>query len=151
VKTPNEIFLNEHLTIGRAALILAMTPSREDEETIKRAVEAFGGYKCAITEVSGRVPDFEEKVTQAVIGAALNCNVIEKVHQQVHALLHATMEASDGMSLAAPMSANLVVKIGIVSNKMWIAVAMFGQIAYHAMATHERAGLGIMHINRTHI
>lgn len=143
------ILLPNELSIGRAAMLLAITPTREEEEYIKRIIHSYPkNYKCAITEVSGKISDYEEKVTQAVLGASLNCEVIKKDTQQIHALLHATMEASEGMALDAPMSANLVVKIGIVSSKTWIALAMFGQFAYHSLAAHERAGLGIMHLER---
>ncbi len=143
------ILLPSELSIGRAAMLLAITPTREEEEDIKRVVHSYSGnYKCAITEVSGKISDYEEKVTHAVLGASLNCEVIKKETQQIHALLHATMEASEGMAIGAPMSANLVIKIGIVSSETWIAVAMFGQFAYHSLATHERAGLGIMHLER---
>ena len=32
------------------------------------------------------------------------------------------------------------------NNLTWIAVAVMGDTAYHAVAHHERCGLGVMHI-----
>ena len=37
-------------------------------------------------------------------------------------------------------------KIAIVRNSQWIAVAVAGDTAFHAVAHHERMGVGVMHV-----
>ena len=142
----NISFNKNDITVGRAAMLLALTASREEEEKIKGQIEQEKGYRCAVTEVGGKVNDFKEKITNAVIGAALNCGVIEKDSRQVHALLHATMEAENGMLFGSAIGLNLAVKVGIASDNEWIAVALFGQSGAHFLTSHERAGFGLMHL-----
>lgn len=40
----------------------------------------------------------------------------------------------------------LALKIAVVRDDGWLAVALFGKSALHYMTNHERAGLGVMHI-----
>ena len=135
-----------NLTVGRAAMLLALTATREEEDELKKNIELGNNIKCAVTEVGGKVNDFKEKITNSVIGAALNCNVIEKDSRQVHALLHATMEAENGMLFGSAIGLNLAVKVGIARDAEWIAVALFGQSGAHFLTSHERAGFGLMHL-----
>ncbi|MEG1726651.1 MAG: HutP family protein [Acidaminococcaceae bacterium] len=134
-------------TPGVAAMLLALTRTLHDEEVVKAAIIDMG-HKFVVTEVGGRTgfEDFQEKVNRAVIGASLNANIIEKIPNEVHAIVHATEEAKRGILINVSSSASLALKIAIVRDEHWIAVAMFGQSALHYMTNHERAGLGIMHI-----
>ncbi len=136
-----------NLTVGRAAMLLALTATREEEDTLKAIIEQGKNIKCAVTEVGGKVNDFKEKITNSVIGAALNCGVINKDSRQVHALLHATMEAENGMLFGSAIGLNLAVKVGIACDAEWIAVALFGQSGAHFLTSHERAGFGLMHLS----
>jgi hut operon positive regulator len=137
-------FDNAETTIGRAAMFLALTHTREEESMLREVLEGKMKFKCAVTEVGGKTNEFKDKIIHSVIGAALNCGVIDKVPKQVHALLHATMEAENGILIDSVVNVNLAVKIGIVSNDEWIAVAMFGQSGAHFLTSHERAGFGLM-------
>lgn len=131
-------------SLGRASMLLALTQSRESEEALRKVLENKG-FKCAVTEVGGNSVQIHKKLVNAVIGAALNCGVIKKEAKEIHAILHATQEAERGFMLDVPSAANVGVKIGIVRNKDWIAVAMMGQSALHNMTSHDRAGLGVIH------
>lgn len=135
---------SKDMTIGRAAVLLSVSSSREEETALKEYFEKKTGYRCAVTEVGGKTGEFKEKIIHSVIGAALNCGVIDKESKQVHALLHATMEAENGILVDSVVNVNLAVKIGIVSDDDWIAVSMFGQSGAHFLTSHERAGFGLM-------
>lgn len=121
---------------GTAAMMLALTQTIYDEELAKKLV-AKKGLKAVVTEVGGKTSfyDFNERINRAVIGACLNSGLIEKKSNDIHAVIHATEEAK-----------RLAMKIAIVRNEHWIAVALFGKSALHYMTNHERAGLGVMHI-----
>lgn len=131
--------------IGKDALILALS-SREEEILIK---EQYKGRKLkyCVTELGGKSDsNFHSKITNAVIGAALNENLLKKDPRQLHALLHATEEAKSGVRVNENFSKNLLLKIAIVIDDGWVAVAIYGESSMHSLTGHERCGLGIMHI-----
>lgn len=134
-------------SVATAAMLLALTRTMQDEETAKIML-ADQGYKYVVTEVGGKssIAEFQEKTTKAVIGAALNSGIITKSPANYHALLHATEEAKRGIMVNVASSASLAVKIAIVRDSTWIAVALFGESALHPVTNHERAGLGVMHL-----
>lgn len=83
-----------------------------------------------------------------VIGAALNSGLIAKTSTNIHALLHATEEAKKSMMVNVSSSVSIAVKIAIVKDKEWIAVALYGESAIHPLTNHERVGLGVMHLGK---
>ena len=100
-----------------------------------------------MTETGGKSnQDFQDKIAKSVIGATLNQGVISKESTEIHALFHAVEEAKRGVLVNTTTDTNLALKIAIVRNANWIAVAMFGESAIHPLSSHERCGLGIMHI-----
>lgn len=141
-------FLGESIrSVGVAAMLLAMTRNLKDEETAKIACSGFK-HRFVVTEVGGKTSydDFHEKINRAVIGASLNSGIIEKTANDIHALVHATEEAKKGILVSVSSNASLALKIAVVRDDGWIAVAIFGKSALHYMTNHERAGLGVMHI-----
>ena len=109
-------------SVGVAAMLLALTRTLKDEETAKRALTEVG-HKFVVTEVGGKTS-----------------------YDDIHALIHATEEAKKGILVSVSSSASLALKIAVVRDDGWLAVALFGKSALHYMTNHERAGLGVMHI-----
>lgn len=144
---PQEFMQQSVKSIGTAAMLLALTQTMGDEEFAKRMV-LDQGYRFVVTEVGGSSDraDFQAKVTKAVIGASLNTGLISKSPMNYHALLHATEEAKRGILVNVASSVSLAVKIAVVRDAHWIAVALFGESALHPMTNHQRAGMGIMHL-----
>ncbi len=137
--------IKDRSQIGRVALILAATTDDAEESKIRESV--FGaGWKAVATEVGGLAGSLPQKVTRAVVGAALNSGVVEKRSNEMHALMHAALEATGGFMSPSMLEASVGAKIAIVRNDAWVAVAIVGDTAYHAVAHHERCGLGVMHI-----
>jgi hut operon positive regulator len=112
---------------------------------LKDQIAGFG-WKAVATEVGGLAGGLPQKITRAVVGAALNGEIVRKNSNEMHALMHAAFEAMNGFISVGMLEASIGVKIGIVRNRRWIAVAVVGDTAYHAVAHHERCGLGVMHI-----
>lgn len=132
--------------VGYYAMRLAMTRTIAEENEMKQTYLS-SGMKVVVTEVGGNTKkDFQDKVGRAVLGAAMNAGLIAKLPYEIHALLHAAEEAKRGAIMNITSDANLAVKIAIVRNPHWIAVAIFGDSAIHPMTSHERCGLGIMNI-----
>jgi len=137
--------IKDRSQIGRVALILASTTDDEEESKIRTNIfEA--GWKAVATEVGGLAGSLPQKVTRAVVGAALNSGVMEKRSNEMHALMHAALEATGGFMSPSMLEASVGAKIAIVRNDAWVAVAIVGDTAYHAVAHHERCGLGVMHV-----
>ena len=132
--------------LGYCALRLAMSRTLEEETALKR--ECIGkGIRVVVTEVGGNTRrDFQEKSSRAILGAAMNAGLIRKIPGEIHALLHAAEEAKQGVILHTSSESNLAVKIAIVRINGWVSVAIFGESAIHPLTSHERCGLGIMHI-----
>lgn len=139
------ITLSDDSQIGRSALILASTTGSGEERVLKEQIADFG-WKAVATEVGGLAGDLPQKITRAVVGAALNGEIVRKNSNEMHALMHAAFEAMNGFISVGMLEASIGVKIGIVRNRHWVAVAVVGDTAYHAVAHHERCGLGVMHI-----
>jgi hut operon positive regulator len=131
--------------VARAALLLAITKDAGMEAACKRSFEAQG-WRVVATEVGGLLTDLPQKVVRALIGASLNVGVIEKNTREMHALIHAAIEAGDGFVSKGIVELSVGAKIAIVRSDAWLAVAIFGDCAAHAVAHHDRCGLGIMHI-----
>lgn len=132
-------------TIGRSALILAMTEDRKEEERIKEWLRA-SNYNVVATEVTGTLEEFKQKVVKNSLTAATQTKVIKEDMREQHALVHAVMEAANGILVSHLANPSLKVKVGIVSDGQWVAVAMFGYAALSIPTNHERAGLGFMHL-----
>ncbi len=137
--------INDMSGVARAALALAMTSSKEEEDEVKALLEQHG-WRAVATEVGGLLGEVGSKFSRSVIGAALNGRVIEKSHREMHALMHAAAEAVEGFMQSTALEASVGVKVAIVRNRRWISVAIVGDAAYHVSAHHERAGVGVMHI-----
>lgn len=129
-----------------ASVLLAMTGSLHDENAVKNLLSGRG-YKFAVTELGGDASssEFRDKTTRAIIGACLNCGVIEKNAREIHAVLHAAEDAKMGYS-PNMTPANISCKIAVVRGKGWIAVTFYGNSAVHHVTNHKRLGFGIMHI-----
>lgn len=136
---------NSEGQVGRAAMLLASTLTKSEEDLVKVQLGELG-WKCVATEVGGVLGELPQKTTRALVGAALNGKVIDKDQREMHALMHAAFEAMDAFIPSGLLEASVGAKIAIVRNNRWISVAVMGDTAYHAVAHHERFGLGVMHI-----
>jgi hut operon positive regulator len=133
--------------IGYYAIRLALTRTIAEENELKEEYRKKG-LRFAVTEIGGRSStDFYSKLLRAVTGAALNERVIKKRGGDIHALMHASEEAQSGIRINFHFETHLALKVAIVRNSHWIAVAMFGESAMHTLTNHERCGLGIMHLD----
>ncbi len=140
------ISIREDDSVSRCALRLAMSVTMAEETTLKELLESLG-FRCVVTETGGRSSgDFQEKITRAVLGASLNARLVEKVDHEIHALLHATEEAKRCVLSNTASVTSLAVKIAVVRKGHWISVALYGDSSIHPITTHERCGVGTMHI-----
>lgn len=134
------------ISIGRAAMMLAMTLDREEEESMKDYLKSKGITNVVVTEVTGLFDEYRQKVIKSAVSAALSTKIIRNDPRQIHSVVHATIEANQGVLIAHLENPSIKMKLGIVSANGWVVVAMFGVTALTVATNHERAGLGIMHI-----
>lgn len=146
-KKENNIMESEEgdTVIGKIAILLALSSDIEEEQMLKNKY-AKEGFLCAITATGGEIQALVKKINNAVLGACLNNNIIDKTPEAVHAIIHATLEAKEGILMSSPSGASFVGKIAIVRKDNWIAIAIYGHSAAHILTNHERIGLGIMHL-----
>jgi len=143
-----DVFENEkEWSAEIAAMLLALTQSINSENAIKEMLDKRG-LRYVVTEIGGTsFGEFQSKTTKAILGACLNSGLVKKESAHLHAVLHAAEEAKKGILVNASTSTSLAVKVAIVRDKKWVAVAIFGQSAIHPITNHHRAGLGVMHIS----
>ena len=133
-------------TVGYNALLLALTRNINDENLLKKTFKEQK-IRFVVTEIGGKSDlDFQDKINRAVIGASLNEGLADKTPHDIHAVLHATEEAKRGILINTTSSTNIALKVAIVRDENWVAVAMFGESSIHPITSHERCGLGVMHI-----
>lgn len=134
--------------LERSAIKLALSETREEEEALKSALRTSGGLVCAATEIGGTMTILHHKgkLTNSVLAAALHTGVIKKEEKSIHALLHATLEASNSVFIHSNSNASFALKVGIATDKDWIAIAIFGRTSVHPLSEHARIGLGLMHL-----
>ena len=143
--TPVQMRLTATGEIAKAALYLAMSDGIAEERRIKDALQEIG-WRSVATEVGGISGELSAKVSRALVGAALNSGVVRKNTSEMHALLHAAQEAFRSFIPFGLLETSIGAKIAIVRNTQWIAVAVAGDTAFHAVAHHERMGVGVMHV-----
>ncbi|MHB1651324.1 MAG: HutP family protein [Desulfitobacteriaceae bacterium] len=137
----------EYPSLERKAVLLALTETREEEELFKGQLTSQG-LTCAVTEIGGTVMTLQQngKLTNSVISAAINTGVIRKEPRHVHALAHATLEAGNSIFIHTHSNASFALKVGLITNTEWLAVAIFGRSSLHPLSEHCRVGLGFMHL-----
>nr|MBP8674890.1 hut operon positive regulator HutP [Acetomicrobium sp.] len=84
--------IRQESQVGRVAVLLAATTSKTEEEYLKEQIKKLR-WRAVATEVGGLAGNISGKLTRALVGAALNGNVIKKTGAEMHALMHASMEA----------------------------------------------------------
>ncbi len=132
-------------SIGRVALLIALSVDADEEERLKTKF-VQEGYSCAVTGIGGSCEEVKKKINTAVIGACFGNGIISKTPKEIHAVIHAALEAKEGLLLSAPSGGDFAGKAVIVRHGEWIAVAVYGRSAMHVLTNHERVGMGIMHI-----
>ena len=132
--------------IGKIALIAAASDATE-EEAIKALVNGTDSeFKIAVTFVSGLTSDIKKNFIKSLIGCAIQNELIEKKETQIHSIVHAGLDALRGIISDLGTDISLKLKVAIVRDKNWVAVALYGDSAYSAYTNHERASIGVMHI-----
>ena len=144
--SPNVNFFNNKMQVGKAALLLALSANRQEENEIKTYLKESYGFNTVVTEVGGVLKDIKDRVVKSVVSAATNSGILKKKGTQIHPLIHATLEAGKGMMFDQPTQSSIMMKVAIVVGSDWLAVAMYGESAIHVLSNHERCGLGIMHL-----
>ncbi len=132
--------------IGKMAMFAAMT-SREEEDTLKELFPSqYTKFKLAVTFLAGTKTEVMKNVSKAVVTCALQNEIVKRSSSSVHAIIHATLEALGGIVDHIPSDTSLKLKVAVVSDNDWVAVALYGDSAVHPLTNHERAGLGLMHL-----
>lgn len=132
--------------IGKIAMLLALS-DEEEERAIKEKFKN-SNIKVAVTVVAGLASQVRENFVKSVIGCAVQNNIIEKSSVLAHGVVHASLDSLQGVLHQVPVDASIKMKIGIVTDGNWIAVALYGDSAFYPLTNHERGALSIMHLTR---
>ncbi|ABC22119.1 hypothetical protein F11_06815 [Rhodospirillum rubrum F11] len=131
--------------LGKVAIIAAIS-SREEEEEFKAYLAENSKIKLAVTFVSGVRTDVTKSFVKSIVACALQGHVIRHQHNELHGVIHAGLECLKGISADVAAEASLKLKVAVVNDGKWVAVAAHGESAFHPETNHERMGFGVMHI-----
>ncbi len=118
--------------VARAALEIAMTPTREDEAALKKELSAKEIAATAV-DYGGEFSVSLQKVVERAVVAARREQVISSSHQEEGAVAGAAREALVQVMPKA-LGLNVGGKVGIALGGEHIAVAVF-------------FGIGLLHLN----
>lgn len=119
--------MNEHIgdsrSVARAALMLAMTASREDETALRKEL-ATKGVRGAASDYGGDFVTSVLRIIERAVVAAKREGVISETHQEEGAVAGAARDAIAQMSSKA-MGLSVGGKIGVAREGEHVAVALF--------------------------
>ncbi|MDR0897006.1 MAG: HutP family protein [Oscillospiraceae bacterium] len=118
--------------VGRAALILSMTRSREEEKSCK-AIFREEGILTAAVDYGGEFVSSIMRIVERTVVAAKREGLINDTHLDEGAAMGAAREALSQVSVKA-LGLNVGGKVGIARSGDHIAVAVF-------------FGVGLVHLN----
>ncbi len=122
----------ESREVARAAIEIAMTPTREDESDMKKKF-SDKGVKSTAVDYGGEFLSSLQKVVERAVVAARREQVIDGSHQEEGAVAGATREAL-AQVMPKALGLNVGGKVGIAHGGDHIAVAVF-------------FGIGLLHLN----
>jgi len=131
--------------LGKYAIIAAIS-SREEEEEFKKYISENTRLKISVTFVSGIQSDVSKSFVRSLVTCALHGHVVQHQHNHIHAVIHAGLECLKGVTSDVAAETSLKLKVAIVSDGRWVAIAAHGESAFHPETNHERMGFGVMHI-----
>ena len=111
------------LEVGRAALKIAITESREEEQRVKEELAAKDIHSTAV-DFGGEFIQSIVKIVERAVVAAERQNLVADNHLGAGAVAGATQDALEQIKLKA-MGFNVGGKIGIARNGEHICVAVF--------------------------
>lgn len=120
------------IAIGRAALQLAITETRQEEQILRRELQEKGIRSVAVDFGGQFIPSISKIIEHAVV-AAQRQGVVADNHVGEGALIGATQEALEQLKRKAT-GLNVGGKVGIARHKEHLSVAIY-------------VGVGILHLN----
>jgi len=132
--------------IGKLAVITAMSSNAEEGVLKQQAAESYPDWRMAVTVITGLSSDIKSSFVKSIVGCALQNSIVRKTGGQIHAVLHAALDALSGVVHQVPAEASLKLKVCIVTDSDWVAVAIYGDSAFYPITNHERCSLGVMHL-----
>jgi len=116
-------YVGDSRAVARAALSLAMTADREEENTLRKSL-AEKGVRGAASDYGGDFVSSILKIVERAVVAARREGVIGETHQEEGAVAGA---ARDALSQITPKALGLSVggKIGVAREGGHVAVALF--------------------------
>ncbi len=120
------------IDVGRAALRMALTETRQEEQRLKKQLEEERIRAVAVDFGGQFVPSIPKIIESAVV-AAQRQNVISDTHLGKGAVIGAVQEALEHLKIKA-IGLNVGGKVGIARHKEHLSVAIY-------------MGVGILNLN----
>ncbi len=122
----------DSLEVGRAALLMALTRNREEENKLKQEL-MDQGFRTTAVDFGGEFLSSISKIIERAVVAAERQNLVENRHVGAGAVAGATQEALEQVKIKA-LGFNVGGKIGLARCGEHISVAVF-------------MGIGVLNLN----
>jgi len=120
------------LTVGRAALRLALSETRDDEKILRQSL-AEKGIRSVAVDFGGQFLQSLPKIIEHAVVAAQRQNVVASNHIGEGAVIGAIQDALEQLKLKA-IGLNVGGKVGIARYREHFSVAIY-------------MGVGVLHLN----
>lgn len=120
------------IDVGRAALKLALTETRDEENNLRKQYTDLG-FLCVAVDFGGRFIDIIPKVMEHAAVAAQRQGVVKDTHVEKGAVVGATEQALEQLKLKC-LGLNVGGKLGIARYNEHLSVAIY-------------LGVGVLNLN----
>lgn len=118
--------------VGRSALHLAITESREEEKKLRSDLES-NGIQCCAVDFGGAFTDIIPKIIERAVVAAERQGIIGNTHVYKGAVVGATSQALEQLKSKC-VGLNVGGKVGIARHQEHLSVAIY-------------LGVGVLHLD----
>ena len=128
------------IDVGRAALRMALTATREEEERLKEHLKQEG-FKAAAVDFGGEFLPSIKKIVERAVVASERQNIVTDTHVGAGTVAGAAHEALEQM-MAKAIGFNVGGKIGIARHGEHLCVAVYMSVG---VLNLNEIGLGMAH------
>lgn len=128
---------------GQIALQASLCTQDEEEIFRQKLLTDKPEHKIGFAFISGTADEIRNKLQRCVIGCALKNQVISRQETAIFTLSEIGRQALTHALKDAASNDRIRIKIAIVSNSRWLAVAMYGEAQIFQYLTHEIMGFSL--------
>ena len=131
----------DEIDLCRLAILLAMTPTQENEKDMIAQYQKLG-LRAAATTISGFGISGQTGIVRSVVNLCVNTGLIERKRSQIHPICHCVLEVTQSTRASDAIGQNFLFKAAAVRRREEFALCFYGNLAMHELSGHKTIGVG---------